>query len=232
MTIDYPDFIKSLIKQTLNATSLGRNEEAIILLKVVETEYIENNKKEFLGSTYSAIGEAYRQLGDRRNAIIMFKKSCDACRMSLKQPGAIDEFLLKQNLRSSLGNLADLTRESGDLSSALPIYEEMEKIAMSLNEMHWIQASLSNQGFIHFQLNRNESAIKVFKKQENICRKEGNEEDLVKCLYFQALIYKKIEEFNNFIFACTQIIDIHEQTQKYPEFVNELEKLGYFSSFE
>ncbi len=230
MSVDDLQFFRSLLLQSQNAISLGRFEDSLILLKRLEQECLERNMIELLCSTYSAMAEAYRQLDNRLAAIDMFYKSCEACREVLKDHDSNKYILIKQNLRASLGNLADLIRDTGDLYSALPIYKEMESVAQSLNEMNWIQASLNNQGFIYMKLKKYELALEAFEKQEKICRQEKIKGDLGKSLYFQALIYNEKKDIKEFYKLFKNIERLSEENNEYRIYLDELKRLELYNS--
>ena len=188
MPIDDIELFQSLMIQAENAMSLGRYEDALLIFETIEEECIQNNLDELLGSTYSAIAEIYRRQDNKQLAIKMFKQSCEACRKVLENPYSLEHLpvrMIRENLRGSLGNLADMVRDSKDYHAALTIYKEMETVARSLDEMHWVQASLNNQGFIYLQFKEWGAAIKAYREQEKICRNEK-----IKKNYFEASIFR------------------------------------------
>jgi len=205
--------------------SLGRFEDSLLLLKRLEQKCIQKNMIGLLCSTYSAMGEAYRQLGNKSSAIELFSKSVEACKEVLRQPDSTESVLIRQNLRGALGNLADLTKDTGDLDSALPIYEEMELVARSLNEIHWIQASLNNQGYIYLKFKKYGLALKALEKQGIICRQERMKDDLARSLYFQALIHDKKGNIKRFRKLFKDIEKLAEENDKYQTLLDELRRL-------
>lgn len=228
MTGDDVSYIGRLMEQSQNAISVGRFHDALLILQTIKEECIKNELHEFLCSTYSAIAEVYRQQGNRPLSIEMFKKSCETCREVLKEPSKIEYTpikLIHANLRASLGNLADLFRDSKDFNTALSTYKEMELVAQSLNEMYWIQASLNNQGFIYFKFKDWENALKAFRKQEQICRKKGIIIELIRSLFFQALVFYKNKNDENFKLCFSEVKKICEENIECRIFSDKLKKL-------
>lgn len=230
MPIDNMEFFKSLMLQSQNAMSLERYEDALLIFETLEEECIQQELDEFLCSTYSAMAEIYRRQNNEQSAIKMFEKSCEACRDVLKNPGSIMYLsveIIKENLRASLGNLADMVRDRNDYQAALPMYKEMEAVARSLNEMYWAQASLNNQGFIHYQLEEWEAAVNAYREQEIICRNERIPEELLRSLYFQAVIYNKTKDDENFNRCYVDAKKIYEETNQYKEYIDQIENLKH-----
>jgi len=210
------DELKSLLQKFSETVAQGRGslaEAAQAAPKLVEL-CKSLGQYQILSSIYSSLAELYRNEGDSSSAAAMFQESCAACRTGLEEATVEQSRTLREQLRASLGNQADLIRDTGHLQTALPLYEEMGQVARSLGEVHWLQASLNNQGFIHMNEGRLNEAMEAYKEQERFCQELGNVDDLIQSLFCQVLIHEARREVENGVAVCDHIVKICRKERK------------------
>ncbi len=86
--------------------------------------------------------------------------------------------------------LALLYQESGDLDTALHLYQKLEEICRTLGFPRDLSAALGNRGLILKNRGQLDQAMALFKEQEQISRREQDEASLAVSLGNQGLIHK------------------------------------------
>lgn len=86
--------------------------------------------------------------------------------------------------------LALLYQESGDLDTALYLYQKLEEICRTLGFPRDLSAALGNRGLILKNRGQLDQAMALFKEQEQISRREQDEASLAVSLGNQGLIHK------------------------------------------
>ena len=121
------------------------------------------------------------------------------------------------NLQAGLGNQASNLLARGDVTSAMALCQEQEKICRQLKNYDGLQASLGNQGIILKMRGNADGAMTLFQEQERICRQNENPRGLSVSLGNQGLIFqdrkdldKAMELFKEGERLCRQLGDLDE----------------------
>jgi len=94
------------------------------------------------------------------------------------------------NYQASLGNLANIHHDLGDLDGAMKLYREQERICRELDNKAGLLASLGNQALILKIRGYPYDAMKLYKEVELMCRELDNKDGLWRTLGNQAPILK------------------------------------------
>lgn len=96
----------------------------------------------------------------------------------------------RTKLGDSLGSLANVLSDLGELGKGMTLYQEQEALFRELGDEGRLQTCLGNQALTLKVRGKLDEALALFKEQEHICRVLGDKRGLLSCLGNQALVFE------------------------------------------